>query len=99
MPEHYMEIATLLLESASDEIAAADDVRGLLQDIWDLRYAKIRRGLRELQDTSAVKLNHLSLMEVNAVRPFFVQAMNQFHKMLKHESVLDGASQSQSQRF
>eukprot|EP01137_Pigoraptor_chileana_P007610 Opistho-2@53415 len=99
MPDHYMEVAAVLLESASDEVANSDEVRGLLQDIWDLRYAKIRRGLRDLQDSSAVKLNNLSLMEINAVRPFFVQVMNQFNAISKHEGVLDGASQSQSQRY
>eukprot|EP00002_Diphylleia_rotans_P005099 TRINITY_DN1412_c0_g1_i1.p2 TRINITY_DN1412_c0_g1~~TRINITY_DN1412_c0_g1_i1.p2 ORF type:complete len:150 (+),score=25.66 TRINITY_DN1412_c0_g1_i1:645-1094(+) len=79
MPFHYMEIATQLMENAPDDIENIHEVRTILEDIWDCRSAKIRKGLHGLEPrTTAVKLKNLSAMEINGIRPFFVEAMNQF---------------------
>ncbi|XP_015774042.1 PREDICTED: DNA replication complex GINS protein PSF2-like [Acropora digitifera] len=43
--KHYMEISSLLLSSAADDIPHADEVRTLIKDIWDLRIAKLRKSI------------------------------------------------------
>lgn len=73
--------------SALDDIREADLVRSLLMDIQDVRRSKIRRGLTALKDSAAVRLNNLTLMEINSIRPFFVQAMNTFYKMQEGERI------------
>lgn len=56
-------------------------VRGLVQDLRDVRFNKIQSGLKKLtQATNAVKLVHLSAMELHLVRPFFSAALAQFSK-------------------
>ncbi|KJE92086.1 Psf2 [Capsaspora owczarzaki ATCC 30864] len=79
MPEHFMEISAMLLECASDDIRNASQLRGIIEDICEIRYAKARHGLSILQDNPvATQVNNLSLMEINSIRPFFIHAMNEF---------------------
>jgi len=84
LPFHFKEIAIQLFNCASDDIINVQNVRGLLQDIWNLRHAKLRQGLLSLDgNKAAYKLNKVSAMEINSIRPFFVHAMNQFHTLAK----------------
>ncbi|KAG9462537.1 hypothetical protein GDO78_013907 [Eleutherodactylus coqui] len=39
---HYMELAKLLLNHASDNIPKADEIQMLIKDTWDTRIAKLR---------------------------------------------------------
>jgi len=82
LPFHYVEIATQLLDSASDDISQADKVRTLLEDIWSRRAAKIRKGLLSITANShALKLNNLSAMEINGIRSLATQALQQFYTL------------------
>lgn len=56
-------------------------VRDLVNLIQKTRYNKILQGLGMMQEASAVKLNHLGAMELNAVRAFFTGALDQFHRL------------------
>jgi len=87
IPFHYMEIATLLLSVAPDDVTNVVQVRALLEDIWNRRAAKVRDGLLSIDNTMAgVQLNHLSAMEINKIRPFIVQAMSQFFALTQEKS-------------
>ena len=46
-----------------------------------VRSTKIDAGLKVLNGPMTVKLNNLSAMECNVIRPFFQGALNRFYKM------------------
>lgn len=45
------------------------------------RMAKILGGLATLQGALTVRLNHLSAMEINTIRPFFLGTLDAFGKL------------------
>ncbi|KAK3744452.1 hypothetical protein QZH41_012864, partial [Actinostola sp. cb2023] len=61
---YYMEIATLLLNSAVDDIPHADEVRTLIKDIWDVRIAKLRKSIDLMISQQAV---HARVCMTNAI--------------------------------
>eukprot|EP00903_Cladosiphon_okamuranus_P006410 g6274.t1 len=77
LPHHYLEIASLLLNTASDDIEEPDRVRTLLEDVENVRRAKMYEGMgsaaQEVQQ--AVKVNDLGAMELLPVRSFFAEAL------------------------
>ncbi|KAH3824437.1 DNA replication complex GINS protein PSF2-like [Dreissena polymorpha] len=77
----YIEMTTLLLKHAVDDIPHADETRTLIKDIWDLRMAKLRSSIDTFvkSDATHAKLNHLTLMELNTVRPFLTKALDQLN--------------------
>ncbi|KAJ3055397.1 DNA replication protein psf2 [Rhizophlyctis rosea] len=80
LPFHYMEIAHLLLDCASDDIPRADLVRTLLRDLRERRQAKARQGLQTL-DPHYLQMDNLGLMEMNEIRPFFTKSFNELRKL------------------
>ncbi|XP_033626545.1 DNA replication complex GINS protein PSF2-like [Asterias rubens] len=83
MNQHYMVVTKLLLSHATDDIPHADEVHTLVKDIWDLRMAKLRQSVDKFvkdQETHA-RLDNLSLMEINTVRPFLTQALDHMHTL------------------
>ncbi|BGP22021.1 GINS complex subunit Psf2 [Rhodotorula toruloides] len=70
LPRDYLEVSKVLLEVASDDVAASDRVRLLLKDIREARQAKVREGLGAI---NAVHLGmpNLSALEIAELRPFF----------------------------
>lgn len=83
---HYMEVAMLLLNNASEDIPRADEVRVLVKDVWDLRLAKLKKSIDIMiaQQETYGKLNNLTLMEINSVRPFLTQALDHMHFLRMH---------------
>jgi len=97
LPFHYIEIATLLLTHASDEVRNPAQIRATIEDIWNRRASKVRDGLQklgaEVEGVSGVHLNNLSAMEINKIRPFIVKAMGQFYKLSK-KSELEASNEN-----
>lgn len=58
-------------------------VRNLVESLRKLRSTKIDAGLKVLHGPMTVKLNNLSAMECNVIRPFFQGALDQFQKLSK----------------
>nr|XP_022344701.1 DNA replication complex GINS protein PSF2-like isoform X1 [Crassostrea virginica] len=79
--QFYIEVTQLLLKCATDDIPHADEIRTLVKDIWDLRIAKLRSSIDTFVKSEAThaKLNFLTLMELNTIRPFLTKALNQMH--------------------
>ena len=85
LPYHFAEVASLLFSAAADDVPEAEAVRTLLEDLSDVRQAKIRRGVqtvaadvRQGGSAYAVKLNNVGAMETSLVRPFLTEALNSF---------------------
>ena len=62
--------------------------RELVEMVRKVRFNKIDSGLQMLQGPMTVKLNNLSAMELNTIRPFFAGALNQFWKLAKVSGLL-----------
>ncbi|KAF7332264.1 DNA replication complex GINS protein PSF2 [Mycena kentingensis (nom. inval.)] len=60
--------------TASDDLANPDKLRSLLQDLREARQAKARLGLENLEHSS-LGLSNLCSMEINEIRPIFIQSM------------------------
>lgn len=93
LPFHYIEIAHLLLRHAKDCFSELYKVKNLVESLRKVRGTKIDAGLKVLQGPMTVKLNNLSAMECNVIRPFFQGALDQFYKLGKMEA---GQQDSQS---
>lgn len=75
LPFRFAEISKVLLDVASDDLENPDKLRTLLKDLREARQAKSRDGLKTL-DYSELSLPNLCSMEINEIRPFFVQSMS-----------------------
>ncbi|KAG6842040.1 hypothetical protein C0991_003566 [Blastosporella zonata] len=75
LPFRFTEISKILLDVASDDLETPDKLRSLLKDLREARQAKSRDGLQSL-DHSELSLPNLCSMEINEIRPFFVQSMH-----------------------
>lgn len=94
---YYMEVTQLLLRHCLSDIPHADQVSALVKDIWDLRMAKLRTSIDAFikSDSSHAKLNHLTLMELNTVRPFLTAALDQMQALRSNLTIAPLSSQSQ----
>ncbi|KAH6915116.1 DNA replication complex GINS protein PSF2 [Coprinopsis sp. MPI-PUGE-AT-0042] len=83
MPFRFAEIAKVLINIASDDLENPDQLRSLLKDLREARQAKSRAGLAQI-DHSELSLTNFSSMEINEIRPIFVQSMAMLGKLTKN---------------
>ncbi|KAF9534692.1 hypothetical protein CPB83DRAFT_802814 [Crepidotus variabilis] len=83
LPLRFAEIAKVILDVASNDLDNPDKIRSLLKDLREARQAKSRDGLKEL-DHSELSLPNLCSMEINEIRPYFVQAMNVLTQLVRN---------------
>jgi len=83
VPPAYLEVGRQLLTHAREDFdpGSYDDVRAGLEALRRARFAKLRDGLAALKGAMAIKLTHISPMELNAVRPFFCGALNGYARL------------------
>lgn len=95
--QHYIEVTQLILKHAPDNIPKADEIRTLVKDLWDLRMAKLRSSIDVFvkSDVTHAKLNFLTLMELNTVRPFLTKALAEMQTL--RSNVSQGAAFRASQ--
>ncbi|KAJ3217123.1 DNA replication protein psf2 [Dinochytrium kinnereticum] len=87
LPFHYMAIANLLVTHASEDIPRLSDVVESLKTLRDIRQNKAMAGLKLVnadlfQQGSHVVMDGLSLMEINEIRPVFVEAFGRVRSLL-----------------
>lgn len=76
LPYHWLEVGTLLLEAASDDLVEPDQIRRLLRDLREARMAKMRRGVDVLDaeviggGEGGVALTGVGAMEIGEGRGF-----------------------------
>ncbi|KAL8771051.1 MAG: hypothetical protein Q9209_003470 [Squamulea sp. 1 TL-2023] len=81
LPYHWLELSTLLLEAASDDIPSADHMRRLLRDLCEVRMAKLRAGVDVLEGGREVKMNGVGAMEVSEGRAFIGGVVDGLRKL------------------
>ena len=88
LPFHYYITAQLLIKEAGFDDSGGDEkvLRRLLQDLREIRQAKIRQGC-QLEDFASdttgeayLQVNNMALMEANEIRPFLRRAFSQFNR-------------------
>lgn len=97
LPYHWLEIATMLLDAAGDDIADADQIRLLIRDLREVRQAKMRKKTKFLDMTAVggqegLPLTGAGAMEIGEARTFmmgvaetlryFVTTIPKFHGKL-----------------
>ncbi|XP_076060915.1 DNA replication complex GINS protein PSF2-like protein [Oratosquilla oratoria] len=83
--EHYLVIAQLILSTAPEDIPRAQEIKTLIKDIWDLRIAKLRSSVTAFikSEGTHAKLDHLTLLEINTVRPLLPNTLDQLHRLTR----------------
>ncbi|EZA53178.1 hypothetical protein DMN91_004907 [Ooceraea biroi] len=91
---HYMDESQILLNVANDDIPDADNIRIAVKDIWDIRMSKLRTSVDAFVKSEGVhaKLDHLTAMEINNIRPLLPHALDQ---ILRIQSANTGERNSQ----
>ncbi|XP_069668991.1 probable DNA replication complex GINS protein PSF2 [Periplaneta americana] len=81
--EHYMVEGRLLLGIAAEDIPQADEIRTILKDIWDIRMSKLRSSIDAFIKTGGThaKLDHLTDMEINSIRPLLPHALDEMFSL------------------
>ncbi|KAF9893842.1 DNA replication protein psf2 [Aspergillus nanangensis] len=94
LPFHWLEVGTMLLDAASDDLVDPDQVRRLLKELREVRTAKIREGVDALDAAATggggVALTGVGAMEVGEGRGFISGVVDGLRKI--------GASKEQARR-
>ncbi|KAI9664609.1 MAG: DNA replication protein psf2 [Bathelium mastoideum] len=90
LPYHWLELGEILLDAASDDFEAPDQVRRLLRDLREIRLEKLRKGADVLDAGGGVKMNGVGAMEVGEGRAFITGVIDGLRKI--------GASREQAKR-
>lgn len=75
LPYHWLELANMLLEVASDDLIEADQIRRCIKDIREVRMSKMRQLMEGLDATAVgggdgLILSGVGAMEVGEARGF-----------------------------
>ncbi|PWY84682.1 GINS complex, PSF2 component [Aspergillus sclerotioniger CBS 115572] len=94
LPFHWLEVGTMLLEAASDDLVEPDQTRRLLKELREVRMAKIRSGV-DVLDAAAmggggVALTGVGAMELGEERRFITGVVDGLRRI--------GASKEQARR-
>eukprot|EP01132_Coremiostelium_polycephalum_P003688 gene3688-4593_t len=97
LPEFFIEISTMLLTVAPEDIKNVNEVRNKLEDIFNRRQSKINDTIvktLKLQPNllSTLELNNLSMMEINRIRGSLISGMNHLYKIQSANSKLSSTS-------
>lgn len=81
--EHYIIEAQILMRIADGDISRPDALRTVIKDIWDKRLAKLRTSVDTFikQGGAHAKLDNLTTMEINAVRPLLPHALDFLNRL------------------
>ncbi|KAB8227411.1 DNA replication protein PSF2 [Aspergillus alliaceus] len=94
LPFHWLEVGTMLLDAASDDLVDPDQTRRLLKELREVRTAKIRSGVDVLDAAATggggVALTGVGAMEVGEGRGFIAGVVDGLRKI--------GASKEQARR-
>ncbi|TDH71177.1 hypothetical protein CCR75_006342 [Bremia lactucae] len=105
LPFHYLEVASLLLKNAPEDLEQGEHLRLLVEDLQNVRQDKIRNGLAKIANdvqsggtAFAIQMNNVAAIEISSVRNFMLGSLNQFYQLsqLTADSS-ESMSQSQSQ--
>lgn len=81
LPWRWLETAQAVLDIAKDDLPSPPHlIRNLLRDIREIRQAKARAGIKEINE-SHLRMDNLGVMEINELRPFVGSVMDQLRQL------------------
>ncbi|KLJ13882.1 GINS complex subunit 2 [Blastomyces silverae] len=86
LPYHWLELATMLLDVASDDLVEADQIRRLVRDLREVRLAKMRIQVEGLDATAVgggdgLPLTGVGAMEIGESRGFMSGVAETFRQI------------------
>ncbi|OAX85122.1 hypothetical protein ACJ72_00494 [Emergomyces africanus] len=86
LPYHWLELATMLLDVASDDLVEADQIRRLIRDLREVRLAKMRIQVEGLDVTAVgggdgLPLTGVGAMEIGESRGFMSGVAETFRQI------------------
>lgn len=80
LPFHWVEVSSMILDAASDDLVDPDQIRRLLKDIREVRLAKMRSGVDALDAAATggggVALTGVGSMELGEERGFLAGSVD-----------------------
>nr|CAH8854548.1 unnamed protein product [Trichobilharzia regenti] len=80
-PPHpqYIEISTLLLEHAPEDIPNPESIRNTVRDVWDIRVGKVLSSLNGFlsSGSSTARVSQLTNMELSTIHNLLTNSMDQ----------------------
>ncbi|CAL8074554.1 unnamed protein product [Calicophoron daubneyi] len=94
--KHYMEITTLLLQHAAEDIQSPETVRTIVRDLWDTRVGKLVSSVTGFisSGASSARVSQLTNLELATLRKFLANSMDQLSLLRRFasEATESGAS-------
>lgn len=91
LPWNWIAILKIFLARAADDLQdPTHELRSIIQDLREIRLAKAQKGLNELNESN-IRLDGLSLIEINEMRPFVLKVMNKLRQL--HDSTVTQGEQ------
>ncbi|XP_034251566.1 probable DNA replication complex GINS protein PSF2 [Thrips palmi] len=83
--EHYMVVAQLILSAVEDDIPRIEEIRMAVKNLWDVRISKLRSSVDTFIKSggSHARLDYLTTMEINSVRPLLPHALDFIDRLNK----------------
>ncbi|QUC19396.1 uncharacterized protein UV8b_03637 [Ustilaginoidea virens] len=83
LPYHWFELAEMLLAHAGDDIVSASEVRSLLRDLQEVRGAKMRSSMAQLENgvDGVMSLRGVGAMELAESRGFVTSVVEGVRKL------------------
>lgn len=99
LPYHWLEVGTMLLDAASDDLVDPDQIRRLLKDLREVRMAKMRKGVDVLDAAATITggggiaMTGVGAMEIGEGRGFVagvVEGLRYVSFLMSNLCVLSG---------
>ena len=76
LPFYWQEISSSILSFGHGDLANFEEIRGLLQQIKEIRSRKLDVGLREM-DSRPLSLKNIGCAELNKIKPYLIATADQ----------------------
>ena len=81
LPWNWIATLKIFLARAADDLQdPTHELRSVTYDLREIRLAKAQKGLNELNESN-IRLDGLSLIEINEMRPFVLKVMNKLRQL------------------
>lgn len=96
---HYRELTRIILKNCSDNMKDADEISQIIEDIWNVRIAKLRLSSRNVlvhrcteeipANGGIYKIPHYTQLEINFIRTMFLEALTKSFTISKKTTELE----------
>lgn len=91
LPVCFFEIAHMLVRDAKEDVVDCDQLKTLVQDLWDKREAKLRTSVQSFvkqRQQAFAKMNNVSALELTAHRAPLLAATKEIDRLVANLHLL-----------